>query len=48
MSRREAVGYVLLGSDPSDRRVEVVSNTAAGLAALERDETFEASVAAIS
>ena len=40
ISRLEALGYVHRGSDPSDRRIEVITNTAAGLAALERVEKF--------
>ena len=40
ISRLEALGYVQRGSDPNDRRIEMISNTAAGTTALERIEKF--------
>ncbi|MEP3845995.1 MAG: MarR family winged helix-turn-helix transcriptional regulator [Paracoccaceae bacterium] len=40
ISRLEALGYVQRGSDPSDRRIEMISNTPVGLAALEEVEKY--------
>ena len=38
ISRLETLGYVKSGSDQTDRRVDIISNTADGLAALEKVE----------
>ena len=40
ISRLEALGYVQRSSAPSDRRIEIISNTAVGLAALESAEKY--------
>ena len=40
ISRLEALGYVQRERDVSDRRIEIISNTAAGIAALESVEKY--------
>jgi len=40
ISRLEALGYVERRNDQSDRRIEIISNTAVGLAALEQVEKY--------